>query len=356
MYILHTKIFKKTLLFFGNLWYYNYTSSTTPSIAKKGKDMKKIDLNYYPGWTRKAISFTIDDGWLDMDTKFISIVKPCGIKGTFNISSHNVIKYEDNDLIRATYRGFEISNHVKRHPRAFDDSVKVTLSDEFFNASEADKKLCYREKGCPDGVYLKYSEKYDRWDRVCTAEGYITLTELCKTELEEIFGEGSVRGFVWPFCRQNNSETIEYLKKNYYGLRDAGKEEPMKDKTFSLPLDRSNWQYNARHSNLLVRAAEYESLEDDGALKWFCFGVHSVDFERAENAGKWEDLEEFAAKYGNRPENYWYATNAEVFDYEDAVKAVIIGDDHIKNPTEITLHITVDGKRITLAPKSEVKI
>ena len=318
--------------------------------------MKKIDLNFYPGWTRKSVSFTIDDGWLDMDTKFIGIVKPCGIKGTFNISSHNVTKYNDNDLIRNTYKGFEITNHVNRHPRAFDDALEVTLSDEFFSASKADKSVCYRESGCPDGVYLKYSEKYERWDRVCTAKGYIALTELCKKELEEIFGEGTIRGFVWPFCRQNNGEVIEYLKANYYGMRDAGKTTPMEDKTFSLPLDRSNWHYNARHTNLLSRAAEYEALEDDGKLKWFCFGVHSVDFERAENLGSWKDLEEFSKKYGNRPDEFWYATNAEIFDYEDAVKSVIIDKDTIENPSEITLFIKIDEKQITLAPKSRIEI
>ena len=140
-------------------------------------------------------------------------------------------------------------------------------------------------------------------------------------------------------------KTIEYLKKNYYGLRDAGKPEPMEDKTFSLPLDRSNWQYNARHSNLLVRAAEYEALEDDGNLKWFCFGVHSVDFDRAEN---WCDLEEFCKRYGNRPEDFWYATVEQIFAYEDAIRGLIVTDTAVENPSDITVCIKVDGKRVTL--------
>ena len=315
--------------------------------------MKNIDLNFYPGWTRKAITFTIDDGWLEMDRKFLSIVRPYGVKGTFNISSHNATKHNDPTLIHDTYLGYEIANHVRLHPLAFKDGDTTKLTDETFKASTADKSLGYREAGSPEGVYLCYRETPNLWSRFCTAEGYITLVKECQQELEEIFGEGGIRGFVWPYCRQENAEVIEYLKANYYGLRDAGKTEPMEDASFSLPLDRSNWHYNARHSNLLARAKEYEALGDTQKLTWFCFGVHSVDFDRAQN---WHELEEFCKSYGNRPEDYYYATNAEIFDYEDAVKAVIVEDGVIKNPTDKSLFIKVDGKRLTLCPKSEIEI
>ena len=35
--------------------------------------MKNIDINFYPAWTRKAITFTIDDGNLVLDRKFLDI-------------------------------------------------------------------------------------------------------------------------------------------------------------------------------------------------------------------------------------------------------------------------------------------
>lgn len=315
--------------------------------------MKSIDLTFFPGWTRKAVTFTIDDGWLEMDTKFIRIVRPYGIKGAFNISSHNMTKHNNPDLIRATYRGFEITNHVKCHPFAFNDGTETNLSEEFFRTSTADKEFCYREVGTPEGTYLRYRAQNDRWDRVCTAKGYIALTEECHAELEAVFGEGSVRGFVWPYCRQENSEVIEYLKSKYYGLRDAGKHPPMEDMTFSLPHDRSNWHYNARHSNLLERAAQFDALGDDGSLKWFAFGVHSVDFERADN---WDDLREFCRIYGNRPEDFWYASNADIFDYEDAVKSVTVTETAVKNPSNIDLFIKIDGNRVSLPAGCEIEV
>ena len=314
--------------------------------------MKSFDLNFFPGWTRKAMTFTIDDGWLDMDQKFISIVRPYGIKGAFNISSHNATKHNNPELIRETYRGFEITNHVRLHPLAFKDAQKYTISEEIFNRETADKSVCYREAGTPEGVYLRYDPKTETWKRFCTAQGYITLTKEGHEELEEIFGKGTVTGFVWPFCRQENSELIKYLEANYYGMRDAGKQEPMETPDFPLPDNRNDWHYNARHSNLLKRGEEFEALEAE-KLAWFAFGVHSVDFDRAEN---WCDLEEFCKKYGNRPEDFWYATNKEIFDYEDAVKGVEVTENSLKNPSEIDLCIKIDGKRITLPAHGEIEI
>ena len=47
--------------------------------------MKNVDINFFPGWVRKSVTFTIDDGNIKMDKKFLDIVKPAGILGTFNL-------------------------------------------------------------------------------------------------------------------------------------------------------------------------------------------------------------------------------------------------------------------------------
>jgi hypothetical protein len=109
------------------------------------------------------------------------------------------------------------------------------------------------------------------------------------------------------------------------------------------------WTYNATDGNLLELAEIYENYPDDGELKFFCFGLHSVDYERA---AKWGDLALFAKKYGNRPEDFYYASVDDIFDYEDAVAALEINEDFVYNPSDITLYIKVDGQRITLMPKS----
>ena len=315
--------------------------------------MKKIDFNFFPGWTRKAISFTIDDGCLDMDKKFLDIVRPCGIKGTFNISSNNVTRHNKPDMIRLVYSGYEISNHVKLHPAAFWDGEPVKLSNDFFDEAMADKEVCYRAKETPEGTYLRFKKDLTQWQYFCTAEGYIALVDQGKTELEEIFGENTVRGFVWPFCRWNNKKIIEYLTSHYYGLRGGGKSSDEEYDNFFLPYDRTDWKYNARHSDLIERAAQFEASSNDEKLKWFCFGVHSYDFERD---GKWDDLRVFAQKYGNRPNDFWYATNIEVFDYEDAIKKLVIENGIVKNYSNVELYIKIDNKKITIPPMSQLNI
>ena len=92
---------------------------------------------------------------------------------------------------------------------------------------------------------------------------------------------------------------------------------------------------------------KYEAYPDDGKLKCFSFGVHSIDFERS---GNWCDLVAFAERYGNRPEDYYYATVSDVFEHEDAVKSASVTDTAIYNPSERTLYATVDGRRVTIPP------
>ena len=56
-----------------------------------------------------------------------------------------------------------------------------------------------------------------------------------------------------------------------------------------------------------------------------------------------------------RPNDYWYATVADIFNYEDAVKSLKITDDGIENPSDVTLYIKIDGKETVIEPKSKIK-
>ena len=89
----------------------------------------------------------------------------------------------------------------------------------------------------------------------------------------------------------------------------------------------------------------YEALPDDGELKFFCFGVHSIDFEKGE---RWDDLSAFAKTYGNRPSDYYYATIGEIYDYSEATKRIEITDTALNNPTAIDLYVKIDGEKCIL--------
>lgn len=308
----------------------------------------RVDKNFYPGFVRKAITFTIDDGNIELDKHFISIVKPHGIRGTFNLCSPNLKSYTA-DFYRELYSGFGISNHCKFHPFALTPDKERAVADEPFNAESANKSLLYKTDR--EGVYHFYSGT--RWCTVASSEAYCRLVSECHRELEAIFGKGSITTYVWPYFEQNDDIVKDYLT-NKFGYTAVRKTGEVKDSTgYSLPAAREAWSYNTGNKNLLAEAEKYESYTDDGELKFFAFGVHSHDFE---NDNNWCDLERFAEKYGNRESEFWYASVEEIFSYADATLELIVSDTAVKNPTDVRLYVKIDGEERIIEPNSEISI
>ena len=304
---------------------------------------KRIDLNFFPGFKRKAISFTIDDGNLKLDEKFISYVKPAGIVGTFNLVS-SYITPSKREAYQNLYRDYEIANHQKYHPMWMRDS-SLPVAEEEFNPDTADKNKIY--KTGVEGLYYYCMKNLDRWFKACDEENYLRFVEDGKRELEEIFGV-EIKDFVWPYGRQPSPALAEGLKNmGYRSVRGVVYD------GFDLPEDRMNWGFYATYKNMLERAEEFERLSDDGKLKAFIFGVHAHDFE---NAGRWDVLEDFCKLYGNRENDFYYARVGEIFDCEDAIKAATVSETEIKNNSSIPLYAEIDGERVIIAPLSSVNV
>ncbi len=316
-----------------------------------------VDLDYFPGWTRKSVNFSIDDGNWEMDEKFLAIVRPAGIRGTFNLcgvwlGDHSAEEY------RAFYEGNEISNHVKYHPYAFDDSATYHISDDPFDEETSDPGFLYRTD--ESGVYhccgargwrlVADSKEFLRWRVIADAEAYLRLAEEARREIRAVFGPESAGGFVWPYGRQNNAVLIAGLKAaGYYGLRKSSQDGD--EKGFNLPVSRMGWNCTTAHDSLLKHAALYEAFPDDGHLKYFCAGIHSIDYERS---GRWDDLRAFADRFGRRPDEYYSAPIGDVFAQEDAIRAARVTESGIENPTDKTLWLLLDGGRTTVAPRASL--
>ena len=309
----------------------------------------RVDKNYFPGWTRKSITFTIDDGNIQLDTKFINIVRPSGIKGTFNLCAPDLKTYSA-DFYRNLYKGFGISNHCKLHPFALTPDKRREISEDSFNSQTADPNMLYRHAGY-DGLY--HYMHTAGWRRVADVDTYCRLVNECHGELEAVFGEGSITTYVWPYFEQSDSDVQDYVmnKCGYVAVRKTGA--TLDSTGFAVPSDRMRWSYNANHANLTEIAEKFEAFADDGELKFFAFGVHSHDFERA---NCWDVLENFAEKYGNRPENYYYASVEAIFAYADAVNELVITDNSVENPTDIDIYVKVDGKRLIAPARSTLSI
>ena len=298
---------------------------------------------YFPAFTPKAITFSIDDGSPKWDNVFLDIVRPAGIKGTFNLFPRSD-EGAGIEAFRARYDGYEIANHCKGHPCAFNVEREYKFSDEPFDAATSDKDFLYKTDR--EGVYHLFQGS--AWRTIADNKAYLKLLDEGKEWLEEIFGKGSVKGFVWPYGRQKNPELFEAIRNRGYNSMRRGDMHP-----FTLPEDRMEWGVTAYSTNLLERMEQFCALEDDGELKFFCFGLHSVDFERN---GKWDELKEFAEKYGNRPSDFWYASVSEILEYEDAIGSLKIEDGKIINSSDTELYISVDANRYKIPPKSEMQI
>ena len=307
--------------------------------------MKKIDLHFYPGWTRKSMTFTIDDGNVKLDRKFLDITEPAGLKGTFNLKTP--LTHLPPEEYREFYKGYEISNHCKYHAYAFTPHTTREIKNEIFDRATADKAYGYLTE--EEGLYRIFTYG---WTYLATDEKYMECVDDCQRELEALFGKGKIRGYVWPCGLQQNERVIELMRQHgFQAMRRTGY---VADSTgFALPEDRLNWSYNADYQNMLELGEKYDAYPDDGELKFFCFGVHSHDFE---NAGRWDVLVDFCNRYGNRPNDFWYASVGEILDYEDAVKSVEITDSEIRNPSDMDLYIKVDGERKILSANSVISL
>ena len=295
----------------------------------------------YPSFSKKAVTFSIDDGDIINDRKFIDILKPAGIIGTFNLNSEKLSAYSP-DFYRNFYRGFEIANHCKYHPFVFYDGIEYKFSHEPFSEETADDAYVYNVDAKPGFYWVK---KPNGWRQAVSEEDFIRYVTDGKRELEEIFGEGSVKDFVWPYGQQDNKAVERCIADNHRSSRKTGCSLSLTE--FDIPADKYAWTYNANHMNLLDVMAEYDGYPDDGRLKFFCFGVHSIDYERAL---KWDELSEFATKYGNRTHDFWYAAVGQIFDYEAAAKQLVINDNGVYNPSSLPIYIKIGEKREVVSP------
>ena len=200
-------------------------------------------------------------------------------------------------------------------------------------------KLC-GEMGVARSTFYRWYEDAD----------FVRYVDEGLDELNALFGEGSVRDFVWPYGEQNNAVVKAHIRATHRSSRKTGC--TLDSTGFALPKDRYAWSYNADHMNLLEAMEKYESCADDGELKFFAFGVHSWDFERD---SKWDTLSKFSEKYGDRPDDFWYASVGEIFDYTDAADQLVISGNGVYNPSSLPIYIIIGGRRETVSPLGVVK-
>ncbi|MCQ2352918.1 MAG: polysaccharide deacetylase family protein [Victivallaceae bacterium] len=257
----------------------------------------------YPGWVRKAVTFSFDDG-VQADRKLVEIFNRYGMKGTFNVSAgragskKNFLKLEE---YAGLYQGHEIASHGFHH------LAMAKLSPE-----EIDREI---------------------------------TQDLAA--LEKVAGY-PVRGFAYPFG-QTSPEVRAALKKHGIvyarGTGETGK--------FFEEKDPFYWVMTGHNfAQLSAIAEKYRDYNGWGGVLSVCsIWGHSYEFDDAQN---WEVIENFCKTLAHRPD-IWYATNIEIVDYMAACRKLQVSVDGkiLVNPTAIPVYLWIDGKNVLVEPKKE---
>ena len=259
----------------------------------------------FDGGKRKALTLSYDDGTIH-DRRLVAMMNEYGIRGTFNLNSGMfsqkgtaVINGYETDMsriaaeeVKTLYAGHEVASHTLTHP-------SLTALPSNMGAAEVLKD---------------------------------------RKNLEELTGE-LVRGFAYPYGTYN--ETVEEVL-SACGIEYA--RTVVDTNGFDLPADFLEWHPTCHHESQSLMEIAKDFCENDGySARLFYLWGHSYEFTKNNN---WEVMEEFCRLVGGR-DDIWYATNIQIVDYMDVIKAAQYAADgsFVYNPCVQSLWLCVDDEK-----------
>ena len=261
---------------------------------REGRKLTKINLNLWPGGVTHALTMSYDDG-VKFDVRLAELFDAHGIRGTFHMNSGYDLDAGDSwhlpaAQIRDIARRHELSLHMHTHP--FPTHIPL--------AQVADETL----------------------DN--------------KRALEPLAGY-PLRGMSYPFG-DFNDEVIALLRalgvEYSRTTRATGK--------FDIPEDFLRWDPTCHHNALGTLWDEFiaNRYAPHKPLLFYMWG-HSYEFDRD---GNWDMIERFCAQAGGR-DDVWYATNIEIVDYINALRALKFSADRtlVQNVSPQDVFISVNG-------------
>lgn len=269
----------------------------------------------FPSGVAKALTLSYDDG-VEQDIRLMEILDRHGIKCTFNLNSgiysqegtvhKNIHKRMSRSQITAAYTnsGHEVAVHAYNHP------------------------------------YL---------EQLPTASVAYEIVKDRET-LEEQFGT-IVRGMAYPYGTYSD-DVVETLR--LCGIVYA--RTVISTEKFNMPTDWLRLPATCHHKNprLMELARKFVELRADRAPQMFYLWGHSYEFDGDNN---WNVIEEFAEYIGGK-DDIWYATNIDIYEYEQAYKQLVFSADYtlVKNPTAYTLWFAIEKTIYSIAPGETLKI
>jgi len=258
----------------------------------------------FPGGRAKALTMSYDDGKI-YDERLVEIFDKNGIKGTFNIN-YGLMERDENriqaDRVKELYKNHEVATHCNTHPTIARCPL-INVAHEILE------------------------------DRI---------------GLEKLTGK-LVRGHAYP-----NGSYSEEIKQLFKQLGIAYARVVGSRPDYELPVDPLEWHPTCHHRDpeLMKKAEFFANFQKRQYLKLMYVWGHSYEFTDKDN---WEVMEEFCKLAGGR-DDIWYATNIEIVDYMDVVKAAQFAADgsFVYNPCVQSLWLCVDDEKFVEAKGGEV--
>lgn len=255
-------------------------------------NIKKI-YACFPGGKHKVLTTSYDDGKHE-DRRLVALFNQYGIKGTFNVNSGlegDSVRIPQAEY-RELYKGHEVACHTVSHPTIGRCPLELVAQEVI-----EDRK-----------------------------------------KLESIMGY-PVRGLAYP----NGSESPEIRAMlPALGIR-YGRVVGNTD-GFAMPEDFLQWKATCHHNhNLLELGQQFVDLHKKQYLYMMYVWGHSYEFT---NNNNWEVMEDFCKLVGGK-DDIWYATNIQIVDYMDVVKAAQYAADgsFVYNPCAQSLWLCVDDEK-----------
>ncbi len=244
-----------------------------------------------------------DDGRIE-DRRLVEIFNKYGIKATFHLNSSKLDgeKFISLEEIGELFKGHEVSCHMYTHP--FPNYIPESSVSEELRLDKATL-----ENAC----------------------GYV------------------VRGMSYPYgdCSDRVAEI----------LRNGGMEYSRTIKStgyFDIPKNLMMWNPTCHHKdNIIERAERFFRPSKYKRLELFYVWGHSYEFTQDNN---WNVIEEFCEKMSNN-ESVWYATNVEIADYINALKATRFSQElnMAYNPSALDVWFNVNGESVCVPSGKTVK-
>lgn len=265
----------------------------------------------FPGFRKKALTFSYDDGTVH-DEKLVNIFDKYSLKGTFNINSGLGgvgRRMPISELCELYGDRHEVAVHGERHLGLMDVgesfAVREIMNDRLALEEAFGRTVC--------GMAYAYGDYTDATVSIAKSCGIVYSRTCAQT------------------CR------------------------------FDIPTDWLRMPSTCHHkhprlselTDKFLDTTPPRSFFHDEPKLFYVFG-HSYEFGDDNN---WDLIENFAARVSGR-EDVWYATNIEIYDYVRAFDSLRFSADGrtVYNPSATDVYLDHFGNKVHIAPAKTVKI